>query len=220
MMQLVACDVRAWINMGIPFQHVGINVSSADMHGGTLAKVLIEAFERENVPLHHVILEITETVYMGDEDQIVHKAIKSLRSKGLKVALDDFGTGFASLTHLLTVPVDIIKIDRQFVEGLAPDLAGMAIIEGLIGIAQKLNIRVVAEGIEGEEQARLLQRSGCVLGQGYLFSRAVDRFATTELLLDRAQELPKEGGSIGALRRAAAPLVVQKAERRQIPLAG
>lgn len=187
MIGLVAADVRMWLDLGIPFQHVGINVSSADLHGGTVDRVLATAFEDLSVPLKHVIVEVTETVYMGDGDRVVQKAVEQLRAKGLRVALDDFGTGFASLTHLMTVPVDVIKIDKSFIDRLAPGDASMAIVEALIAIATKLDIRVVAEGIETEDQARQLLAVGCTLGQGYLFSRAVDRHATTRLLQGRAQ---------------------------------
>jgi diguanylate cyclase (GGDEF)-like protein len=191
MMKLIAADVRSWLDMGIPFQHVGINVSSADMHGGALERVLVEAFEHENVPLKHVILEVTETVYMGEPGRHVRKTVQALRRKGLRVALDDFGTGYASLTHLLSVPVDIIKIDKEFVDGLAPGVPKMAIVEGLIQIAKKLDIHVVAEGIELEDQAEQLWAAGCVLGQGYLFSHAVDAEAATALLLERAQHVAR-----------------------------
>jgi EAL domain-containing protein (putative c-di-GMP-specific phosphodiesterase class I) len=176
--------------MGLAVQHVGINVSSADLSGGTVGRVLTEAFERERVPLEHVILEVTETVYMGDGDQAVQTAIRALRAKGIKLALDDFGTGFASLTHLLTVPVDIIKIDKTFIDHLAADNVSMAIVEGLIRIAERMNIRIVAEGVETEVQAGLLDTAGCVLGQGYLYSPAVDRKRATALLRDRAQSVP------------------------------
>ena len=187
MMALVAADLRVWLDMGLAVQHVGINVSSADLSGGTVGRVLTEAFERERVPLEHVILEVTETVYMGEGDQAVQSAIRALRAKGIKLALDDFGTGFASLTHLLTVPVDIIKIDKTFIDHLAPDNVSMTIVEGLIRIAERMNIRIVAEGVETEIQAGLLDGAGCVLGQGYLYSPAVDRKRTTALLRDRAQ---------------------------------
>lgn len=188
MMSLVAADVRGWLDMGIPFQHVGINVSSADMHG-RVDQMLEAAFSAQGVPLKHVILEVTESVYMGHGDRIVQKAVERLRASGLRIALDDFGTGFASLTHLLTVPVDIIKIDKSFVDRIAPDDASVAIVEALIGIAAKLDMRLIAEGIETEAQAGCLQALGCKLGQGYLFSRAVDRQAVTRLLIDRAQQL-------------------------------
>ncbi|MEG3089626.1 putative bifunctional diguanylate cyclase/phosphodiesterase [Sphingomonas sp. PB4P5] len=187
MMAIVAADVRTWLDLGIPFQHVGINISSADLYGGTVERVLTAAFEGAGVPLKHVIVEVTETVYMGEGDHVIQDAIHTLRAKGIRVALDDFGTGFASLTHLLSVPVDILKIDKTFVDQLEPNSASMAIIEGLIGIAEKLDIRVVAEGVETDLQAEQLRKIGCTLGQGYLCSPAVDRHATTALLLRDGQ---------------------------------
>tara|TARA_R110002124_G_scaffold84563_5_gene220064 strand:- start:42 stop:1943 length:1902 start_codon:yes stop_codon:yes gene_type:complete len=189
MLDLVAADVRSWLDRGIPFQHVGINISSADFHSGTLYDRIEAAFGRENVPLKHVVLEVTESVYLGQNDPVVAREIKALRAHGLRIALDDFGTGFASLTHLLTVPVDIIKIDKSFVSQLRHGDRGMAIIEGLLGIARKLDIRVVAEGIETEDQGDLLREIGCKLGQGYLFSAAVTRESATELLLKHAQPI-------------------------------
>jgi EAL domain-containing protein (putative c-di-GMP-specific phosphodiesterase class I) len=114
------------------------------------------------------------------------------------VALDDFGTGFASLTHLLTVPVDILKIDKSFVDSLSPGNPSSVIVEGLLSIAEKLGIRVVAEGVETESQAAQLSALGCVLGQGYLFSPAVDRVAMTEILVRFGQPLPAETPSLGA----------------------
>jgi EAL domain-containing protein (putative c-di-GMP-specific phosphodiesterase class I) len=190
-MTLVAADLRKWLDQGLPFQHVGINISSADLSGGAVEQVLIAAFEREGVPLDHVILEVTETVYMGRGDQAIQKAIRALRTSGIRVALDDFGTGFASLTHLLTVPVDVIKIDKMFVDHLEPDGVSLTIVEGLIRTAKKMNIRIVAEGIETEEQIRQLRAIGCVLGQGYVFSRAVDRDTATGLLLEHGQRISR-----------------------------
>jgi diguanylate cyclase (GGDEF)-like protein len=193
MITLVAADLREWLDRGISFQHVGINISSADLSGGAVEQVLTAAFERERVPLDHVILEVTETVYMGRGDQAIQKAIRALRASGIRVALDDFGTGFASLTHLLTVPVDVIKIDKMFVDHLEPDGVSLTIVEGLIRIAKKMNIRIVAEGIETEEQVRQLCAIGCVLGQGYVFSRAVDRDTATALLLEHGQRISRPG---------------------------
>ena len=187
MLALVAADLRSWLDRAIPFQHVGINISSADFHSGTLYDRIEAAFGRENVPLKHVVLEVTESVYLGQNDPVVAQEIKSLRAHGLRIALDDFGTGFASLTHLLTVPVDIIKIDKSFVSQLRLDNRSIAIIEGLLDIARKLDIRVVAEGIETEDQAYLLAQIGCKLGQGYLYSAAVAPEPATELLLNHAQ---------------------------------
>ncbi len=188
MMNIVARDVRAWLDQGIWFQHVGINAASTDFQNDDLLKVIEAAFEREDVPLKHVILEVTESVYMGQAGDGVARQIQSMRANGLRVALDDFGTGFASLTHLLSVPVDIIKIDKSFVARMEPESRAAAIVEGLMGIAGKLDIKVVAEGIETESQAAQLKVMGCTLGQGYLFSRPVDRQTVTKLLFAKAQK--------------------------------
>jgi EAL domain-containing protein (putative c-di-GMP-specific phosphodiesterase class I) len=138
--------------------------------------------------LAHVILEVNEAVYLNQRDHVVPRAINAMRAKGLRIALDDFGTGFASLTHLLSVPVDAIKIDKSFIHRLSPDDASSAIVEGLIGIARKLDIRIVAEGVETENQASLLRHFGCALAQGYLFSKAVHRDVATDMLLRLAQK--------------------------------
>jgi EAL domain-containing protein (putative c-di-GMP-specific phosphodiesterase class I) len=196
----VATDMRRWLDMGLPFQHVGINLAAADFHAGNLQERLCSIFADANVPLRHVILEVTESVYLGERDHVVADEIKALRVGGMRVALDDFGTGFASLTHLLTVPVDIIKIDRSFVERLVSGDAGAIIVEGVMSIADKLGIRVVAEGIETDGQLAQLLDFGCTLGQGFLFSKAVDRHAATSLLKRFGQS---EGTSRQALRALA-----------------
>jgi len=188
-MAAVAADARSWLDQGIPLQHIGINISSADFHSGTLYGRLKAAFGRENVPLKHIILEVTESVYLGQRDPVVAREIKALRAHGLRVALDDFGTGFASLTHLLTMPVDIIKIDKSFIDRLGQGDPSLAIVEGLVDIARKLNVRVIAEGIESELQATTLVDIGCELGQGYLFSQAVSRHIATQLLVHFGQPL-------------------------------
>ncbi len=187
MIAQIATDVRRWLDMGIPFQHVGINVSSADFHCGKLSEQITSAFKLANVSLKHVILEVTESVYMGDRDHVVAHEIQALRAEGLQVALDDFGTGFASLTHLLSVPVDIIKIDKSFVHRLTPGDASSAIIKGLTGIARDMGIRIVAEGIETPDQAIQLRALGCEFGQGYLYAKALNCDAATEMLLHLSQ---------------------------------
>jgi diguanylate cyclase (GGDEF)-like protein len=187
MLVKVSSDARRWLEMDLPFQHVGINLSAADFHTGTLQQRLCEIFGEAGVPLRHIILEVTESVYLGRKDHAISDEIEQLRATGMRVALDDFGTGFASLTHLLTVPVDIIKIDKSFIDRLIPNDPGAAIVEGLLNIAHKLGIRVVAEGIETVEQLEQLRQLRCSLGQGYLFSKPVDWNAATELLRDRGQ---------------------------------
>jgi diguanylate cyclase (GGDEF)-like protein len=182
MMEIVARDLSDWLAKGISIQHVGVNVSSADFHTGRLAEHLADAFGRHGVPLKHVIVEVTESVFIGRQDPAVARTMEELRSAGLLVAFDDFGTGYASLTHLLSMPVDIMKIDRSFVSRMDSGLHGITIVEGLLRIAKGLGIRVVAEGIETQAQALLLRELGCTLGQGYLYSHPLDRAAATRAL--------------------------------------
>lgn len=187
MMALIAADLRKWFEQGIPFQHVSINVSSADFHSGTIYNTVTQAFDREGVSLSHVILEVTELVYMSDDAGVVQKAIANLREHGLTVALDDFGTGYASLTHLMSVPAEYIKIDKSFVDRLVDHAPSMAIVEGMIWIAQKLGMKVVAEGVETAEQARRLLELGCTMAQGYFYSRAVSAEAIQVMLQTMAE---------------------------------
>lgn len=167
--------------LGVPADCDG-HMIAAQCCRRTLYARLEAAFGRENVPLKHIILEVTESVYLGQREPVVAREIKALRAHGLRVALDDFGTGFASLTHLLTVPVDIVKIDKSFIDRLVQGDPSLAIVEGLVGIAHKLDIQEIAEGIENEAQAVLLAEIGCQLGQGYLFSQAVPRQIAKGLL--------------------------------------
>ena len=187
MLQAVARDVRRWLDDGLPIQHVGVNVSTADFYTGSIAAKLEEAFGEAKVPLSHLVLEVSEDVYLGRRDRVVAREIAALRAAGVLVALDDFGTGHASLTHLINVPVDIIKIDKSFVARLWPDDPSMVIVEGLIEIARRLDIRVVAEGIETEVQSSQLWAMGCRLGQGFAFAYPADRIATEVLLRKHAQ---------------------------------
>ncbi|PNU06690.1 putative bifunctional diguanylate cyclase/phosphodiesterase [Novosphingobium guangzhouense] len=189
MMRAVARDIRRWLDDGIAVPQVSINVASADFHGASIYTLLSETFGRANVPLRHVSLEVTESVYM-DQAGTVQKSVEALRAKGLKVALDDFGTGYASLTHLMSVPVDYIKIDKSFVDRIVSHAPSQIIAEGIIDIATKLGIRVVAEGIETAGQARKLAALGCTLGQGYLYSRAVPRDEAAMLMAAQASQFP------------------------------
>ncbi len=190
MLDRVARDIRGWLDADIRFHHVGINVTTGDFQRGDLAERISSIFTRYDVPLSHLVLEVNESVFMGDEDPTVPTAVEALRGQGILVALDDFGTGFASLTHLMSFPVDIIKIDRSFVERLEKDKAGEVMVRAILDIAKSLGMRVVAEGIELRSQADALRALGCTLGQGFLFSRPVSARDATDLLRVFSQRLP------------------------------
>ena len=170
----VARDVRHWLDLGVPFQHVGINFSAADFIRGDFETRLSGAFESQSVSLKHVVLEVTESVHMGGLRNTIARSLERLRATGMLVALDDFGTGFASLTHLLSFPVDVIKIDKIFIDRLLTDHPSEVIVGSLIDLASKLGFKIVAEGIECAAQQDRLVELGCSLGQGFYFARPAD----------------------------------------------
>lgn len=198
MFEQVARDMRAWLDTGINFQHVGVNVTTGDFLRGDLADRIIDIFGRAGVPLSCLVLEVNEAVFMGGSDMVVPHAVEALRSRGILVALDDFGTGFASLTHLLSFPVDIVKIDRSFITRLGVDGPSETLVSGLIDIVKKLGMRIVAEGVEREDQSEALRRFGCKLGQGYLYSRPISMAQCTTLL-----DLHGQGNTANPGRRSA-----------------
>ncbi|MET3896618.1 diguanylate cyclase (GGDEF)-like protein [Devosia sp. UYZn731] len=190
MLTQIAKDIRLWLDAGIDFQHVGINVTTGDFERGDLEERLVHIFGAMGVPLRHVLLEVNEAVFVGGSDNRIPKSVDALRKRGLLVALDDFGTGFASLTHLLSFPVDVIKIDKSFVDRLTTSAPSSVIVGAILDIARKLDMRVVAEGVETDEQVEKLRQLGGILGQGYLFGRPCSEAETTLLLQKFAQKSP------------------------------
>jgi diguanylate cyclase (GGDEF)-like protein len=189
MLERIAADCGRWRRIGLPFSRIGFNLTAADFHRGGLTRRITDAFARHGLPPGTIVAEVTESVYLSQKDSVVREEIHAMREAGIRVALDDFGTGFASLTHLLTVPVDIIKIDKCFVRRLSAADAGSVITRGLLEIAKGLGIWVVAEGIEERSQAEQLLALECKSGQGYYFARPMDRHAV-ETMLSRDNHIP------------------------------
>jgi EAL domain-containing protein (putative c-di-GMP-specific phosphodiesterase class I) len=117
-----------------------------------------------------VVIEITEGILM-DSNQQVAQSLLHFRDAGVQVAVDDFGTGYSSLAYLTKFDIDYLKIDQSFTRNLAPHAPDLALCEAIIVMAHKLGLKVIAEGVETEQQRALLQAIGCDYGQGYLFSR-------------------------------------------------
>lgn len=178
MLACVAADLAAFASEGTQFDKIGLNVTLADFQRGDLEERIARAFGEAGVPQDKLVVEVTEQVFLSGEADCVARTAARLREKGIRISLDDFGTGFASLTHLRTFPLDTIKVDRSFVSRITDDEASLAIVGGLIDLAGRLSIDLVAEGIETRAQFDLLRRLGCPFGQGYIFAPPLDPAAT------------------------------------------
>ncbi|WP_267394538.1 MULTISPECIES: EAL domain-containing protein [unclassified Sphingomonas] len=173
MLERIVVDMRDWLDRGIDFGRVAVNLSPAEFRHESLADRIMERLHGAGVPPSRLELEVTETVFLGRDAECVGQTLDAFSRAGVTIALDDFGTGYASLTHLKAFPVDVIKIDRSFVSSLDTDAGDAAIIDAVVGLGHRLGMKVVAEGVETLAQARHLREGGCDEGQGYLFGRAV-----------------------------------------------
>lgn len=128
---------------------------------------------KTGLPPGRLELELTESSLV-DSGMSVFKTLESFRNMGIHIAIDDFGTGYSSLGYLKDLPVDRLKIDRSFVDGLPEDKKARALVQTIITLGSKLGFQVLAEGIETPAQLQILIQEGCLAGQGYLFARPLD----------------------------------------------
>ncbi|WP_045681095.1 putative bifunctional diguanylate cyclase/phosphodiesterase [Martelella endophytica] len=172
-----AADAVTWKN---PFQ-VGVNVAPEQLADPNLAQIVGAVLKETGLPPERLELEITESGIVDDFHRAL-ASIEAVKALGVKVAMDDFGTGYSSLTTLQQFPFDKIKIDRSFVAGLPHDELSAAICRSTVIISKSLGIRVLAEGVETEEQLAFLQREGCPRAQGYYFGRPKPRSEIEDLV--------------------------------------
>ena len=178
-----ACaDAAQWA--GAPNQvapTVRVNVSARQFEEAALVADVGDALAASGLAPERLCLEITETTLMRNLDHALG-VLQRLKALGVQVALDDFGTGYGSLVYLRRLPVDVIKIDRSFVDGLPGTTADVAIVKAVFGLAESLGIEVVAEGVERADQQLALQAIGVRRMQGWLFARAMDQASLCALL--------------------------------------
>jgi len=160
---------------------VRVNVSGRQFDEGGLVEDVRAALSTSGLDPSHLSLEITETTLMRNIDQ-VDVMLRQLKEIGVGVAIDDFGTGYASLTYLNRLPVDVLKVDRSFVQNMPGGMVETAIVKAVAGLAQSLGIEVIAEGVERIEQQQALQEIGVRRMQGWLYGKAMDQEAICRLL--------------------------------------
>ncbi|AOV15984.1 hypothetical protein BJI67_01850 [Acidihalobacter aeolianus] len=164
-------QTRAWHEAGVPLK-VAVNLSARQLWHSGVADRIVEVIERTGVDSRYVELEITESV-MGQDPQHMESVVQSFHTAGYSIALDDFGTGYSSLSRLKSLPIDTLKIDRSFVDGVPGDNDDDAIVVATVQLAHSLGLRSLAEGIETQAQCDWLRAQGCRYGQGFLFSKPV-----------------------------------------------
>ena len=173
MQQKVARDIRRWLNDGVEFGRVSINAAPAEFLRDDYAERFLAILDANDVPANRLEVEVTEHAFLGRGPEYVARALNVLKEAGTTVSLDDFGTGCSSLAHLRDFPVDVVKVDKSFVQQMTDDPEIAAIVAAVIDLANSLQISVVAEGVETPAQLDLLRVMGCRIAQGHLYAAAV-----------------------------------------------
>ena len=170
-----ACaQASAWTRAGFPPTKLAVNLSGAQIHQKNLDELITSTLSETGLSPENLELEITETAMMRSSPFSVAQTLTRLADLGVRIAIDDFGTGYASLTYLKRFPASTVKIDRSFVRSLGRDVNDGAIVRAIIELGHSLNLKVIAEGVENEEQRQILGEARCDAMQGYLFSKPME----------------------------------------------
>lgn len=162
-----------WVHAALPPLRMMVNVSARQLQDDEFVEDVQTALWESGLAPAKLVLEITESVLLDDVELAVQR-LQRLKDVGVTIAIDDFGTGYSGLNYLQELPVDLVKIDKSFIDGLAPEGGkNRPVVDAVIQLVQSLGLRALAEGIEHEDQARHLRQLNCEYGQGYLFSRPV-----------------------------------------------
>jgi diguanylate cyclase (GGDEF)-like protein/PAS domain S-box-containing protein len=184
---LEACkQIKAWQDTGINPPHVSVNVSSRQFRQQDFVEQVKQAIDSSGIAAHLLGIELTESVMIADINDTIIK-MKALKALGISIAVDDFGTGCSSLMYLKLLPIDTLKIDQGFIRDILTDASDAVIVETVVSMAQHLDLRVIAEGVETAEQLAFLKQQGCSIFQGYYFSHPLPaaEYADKFLLQDK-----------------------------------
>lgn len=178
-MRYVFKRIQGWLAEGKTVLPISINLSKIHFYYDNLVDEIIKEFDSYNIPANLVEFEVTESVFF-EEANLIIKKIEQLREHGFKVSVDDFGAGYSSLNLIGILPVDIIKLDKGFIKNSLGNHKGKEIIKGLIQILNEIDLEIICEGIETEEEERVVYEFGCDSMQGFLYDRPipVDTFET------------------------------------------
>ncbi|RWB71621.1 EAL domain-containing protein [Mesorhizobium sp.] len=172
---------KAWQNAGLPPIAVCVNVSARQFREKNLVARVVKALADSGLEARYLELEVTESLIMQDVDLAV-STMNELQALGVQISIDDFGTGYSSLSSLKTFPVARLKIDKSFINDLAADENDQAVASAVISLGQKLNLRVIAEGVETDDQVAFLRKNNCDEMQGYHFSKPIGALEIEKML--------------------------------------
>lgn len=179
---LEAClQAKRWQEMGLSELVMAVNISVEQFSQANFVDKVAKILERTQISAEHLELELTESIFVENIEQALI-TLQALKDLGVRLAIDDFGTGYSSLSYLSWLPIDSLKIDRSFVGNITTDLRAAAIVTSVITLAQRMGLRVIAEGVETEGQLLYLAQHGCHEIQGYYFSRPLAQEAATDKL--------------------------------------
>jgi diguanylate cyclase (GGDEF)-like protein/PAS domain S-box-containing protein len=177
-----ACvQIRAWQNAGLKVPAVSVNLSARQFEQKNLKEAVHRILGETGVDPSLIEFEITESLLMNDPESAARTLI-SLKDSGVRLSMDDFGTGYSSLGYLKRFPIDKLKIDRTFVRDISTDPDGAALTRAIIHLAQNLRLKVIAEGVEAEDQLAFLRANGCDEMQGFLFAKPTDAEDCAQML--------------------------------------
>jgi EAL domain-containing protein (putative c-di-GMP-specific phosphodiesterase class I) len=169
-MRAACASTRAWQDQGFSRLRIAVNVSARHFQQKDFLDRLVEVLGETRLDPTSLELELTETSIMENTEQAA-KLLGRIRNLGVKVAIDDFGTGYSSLSYLKRLPIDTVKLDRSFVMGATTDPDDAALVMAIITLAHNLHLRVIAEGIERDDQVAFLRLLRCDEAQGFLFGK-------------------------------------------------
>jgi diguanylate cyclase (GGDEF)-like protein len=189
---------RQWADAGHPLP-VAVNLSSRTLVDPEFPARVERLLAEQGVPPELLTLEVTEDGAVGESDRPL-PVLRRLAALGVRLAVDDFGTGYSSLSHLQRLPVQEVKIDKSFVQGMATDAGDLAIVRAVVDLARHFGLDVVAEGVESELTLNLLAEVGCGIGQGFLFSRPLPYERLEAWLAAQTDAEPSPAGQVRRLR--------------------
>jgi EAL domain-containing protein (putative c-di-GMP-specific phosphodiesterase class I) len=170
--QQVCQQGQAWLAAGHPPLRLAVNVSAQQFHNGQVVGSIKRALKATGFPAQYLEVELTESALMRESDSI-GETLQALRDLGVTIALDDFGTGYSSLAYLKQFKLDVVKIDKSFIDGIVDSSRDAKLVQAIIDMAHALDLKVLAEGVETFGQFQRLQKQGCDVYQGYLISQAL-----------------------------------------------